>query len=153
MSVFKTSIAIILFGLMSCNDENLKTEITSIKAISEIPSASGLEIIGDQVFLIGDNSPLLFKLNLDFKLLDEIELHQEFAQKFDIIPKPIKPNFEAVTSYAEKGKIKLMIFGSGSLRKSRDQLIIVEPETREVHQYSLPASYQNCKLTGRRFKY
>jgi hypothetical protein len=148
MSTFKASIAIMLFGLMSCNDKNLNTEITGIKVIDQIPSASGLEMIEDQIFIIGDNSPWLFKLNPSFEILDKIELHQEFAQKFDVIPKPVKPDFEALTSYVEKGKTRLMIFGSGSLRETRDQLIIVDPQTRETHQYSLTALYLHLIKTA-----
>ena len=148
MRAFKASIAGMLFALMSCNDKNLNSEITSIKTIDQIPSASGLEIIKDQIFIVGDNSPWLFKLNSDFEIMDKIELHREFAQKFNIIPKPVKPDFEALTSYTESGKTRLMIFGSGSLREVRDQLIIVDPQTHETNQYSLTALYLHLIKTA-----
>jgi len=148
MASYRISLAIIFFGLIGCNHKNLHTEITSIKEINQIPSASGIEIIEDQIFIIGDNSPWLFELNPDFEIVDKIALHKEFYRKFDIIPKPIKPDFEALTSYKEKDKTKLMIFGSGSLRKTRDQLIIVEPVTRKTNQYSLTELYQHLIKTA-----
>ncbi len=142
MSNFKICLTIVLFGLISCKDKDLTAEITSVKNIDIIPSASGIEVIDNQIFIIGDNSPWLFKLDTNLKLLDKIELHQQFSRKFNIIPKPIKPDYEALNRFRDGNKIKLMVFCSGSIRQTRDQLIIIDPATGQTRPYSLTGLYQ-----------
>ncbi|MGV3641937.1 MAG: DUF6929 family protein, partial [Adhaeribacter sp.] len=81
----------------------------------QIPSGSGLELAAGKLYLIGDDSPLLY-------VLDPASLRQTgcirlFASKdFDSgrIPKMRKPDLECLTQLQINGVNSLVAFGSGS---------------------------------------
>lgn len=76
-----------------------------------IGSASGLLFQNNALYLISDNSNVLYQYNVNSKNLDKIELTE--TAPLENIPKKDKPDFEAITMH--KGDFYL--FGSGSTPK------------------------------------
>lgn len=80
-----------------------------------IPSGSGLEIIKDKIYIIGDDSPYLYLLNhQDYKTVAQVSLFKTKLFFTGRIPKAFKPDLECLTQVNYKGKTFLLAFGSGS---------------------------------------
>lgn len=93
-----------------------------------IGSASGLLYRNDSLYIISDNSNVLYEYNIENRKLDKTELVENSnIIIIENIPKPDKPDFEAVT---EKDG-DLYLFGSGSTEK-RNSIAVVSMATKEV---------------------
>ena len=76
-----------------------------------IGSASGLLFNGGSLFIISDNSNVLYEYNIKQKKLDKIPLlTTDASTPEENIPKKDKPDFEAITASGDD----LFLFGSGS---------------------------------------
>jgi len=96
--------------------------ILSENVIPDLPSASGVEIIGPTAYIIGDDSPYLYRL--DAATLTPLEPVRLFDTKhFDDgrISKKRKPDLECMVALTwPDGRAGLMLLGSGS-RPTRDR--------------------------------
>lgn len=89
-----------------------------------VGSASGLIYDQSALNIISDNSSYLYEYELKSASLKRHPLLENPAEN---IPKKIKPDFEAITSYADT----LYLFGSGSTA-NRNKMIKVNAKTKEV---------------------
>ncbi|MFC6997274.1 DUF6929 family protein [Rufibacter roseus] len=94
-----------------------KAVIQEKMTLEGIPSASGIEKIGNRYYVIGDDSPYLFTLDEEFKIVNKTTLTATTSMSQGRIPKPMKPDFEAITSLELEGQHFLFIIGSGSTEK------------------------------------
>ena len=99
-----------------------------------IGSASGLIFKNDTLYIISDNSNILYEYSIKNIALTQIPLTNNPPQQN--IQKAKKPDFEAITSYNDT----LYIFGSGST-PNRNKLIVVPENDKsnfsEVDLFSL----------------
>ncbi|ALI98453.1 hypothetical protein DC20_04985 [Rufibacter tibetensis] len=94
-----------------------------------IPSASGIERVGDQYYVIGDDSPYLFTLDKNFKVVNKVQLFEASSVVEGRIPKPVKPDLEAITLVTlEGGQPCLLIVGSGATQPRNTGFLV--PVTR-----------------------
>lgn len=91
-----------------------------------IGSASGLVFKDHSLFIISDNSSLLYQYEIGSRKLSTVPLFETDKEKVNI-PKPLKPDFEAIASSGDS----LFIFGSGST-SNRNQLIQINPQKKET---------------------
>lgn len=103
-------------------------KILSQQVLESVYSASGITPFDSGYLVVGDNSPHLFELqenltNLRFHPIPEWEVFQN-----EVIPKPIKPDFEAIETVSVNGKDEIWIFGSGSLSPTRDHMLRIWKE-------------------------
>lgn len=89
-----------------------------------IGSASGLIFQNNSLFLISDNSNMLYEYRINEKKLDKIQL--TVSSPSENIPKKDKPDFEAI---AAKGD-EVYLFGSGSTGK-RNAMVPVNTKTKK----------------------
>ena len=128
----------ILMTLMSCVSDDLRINITNIKTINEVPSASGIFKFQDKNYLIGDDSPYLFELNSDLNLISKTEIFSTENLKGVTIAKDIKPDLEALDL---NSKNELIAFGSGSKSPQRDvfsKIVLgdsIQVETRNITRF------------------
>ncbi len=110
--------------------------------LKEIPSASGIEKINHQFYVIGDDSPHLFILNEnDFSIKEKINLL--LNNSVFRIPKKEKKDVEAIC-FVEKEQ-KILIFGSGS-NENRNGLFIVDIiEQHYVENLDISPFYNQLK--------
>lgn len=93
-----------------------------------IGSASGLFFNGNSLFLISDNSHVLYEYRMEEKKLNKISLvPYEHKGAIENVAKAEKPDLEAI---AEKDG-DLYLFGSGSTEK-RNSIVPVNMATKEV---------------------
>ncbi|WP_181308634.1 hypothetical protein [Rufibacter sp. XAAS-G3-1] len=108
-----------LFAASCQSDKESSTQPTAVirqKMVLEgIPSASGIERVGNQYYVIGDDSPYLFTLDEKFKVVAKTLLFEGSTVVDGRIPKPVKPDLEAITQLTiEGGQPYLFIVGSGA---------------------------------------
>jgi hypothetical protein len=118
-------------GCQSDTESSTKpTAIIRQKIVLEgIPSASGIERVGQQYYVIGDDSPYLFTLDESFKVVHKTPLFQANSVVNGRIPKPVKPDLEAITQITlEGGQPSLLIVGSGATEPRNTGFLI--PLTR-----------------------
>lgn len=120
-------------------------EILKRFELSQVPSASGVEVFKDFYYLVGDNSPWLFKLDDQYTVLEKILIAKE--QTAEIIEKKLKPDFEAMTLVKYQKTDEILIFGSGSKAELRDGLVRVRilNNKHEVLHYSLTKLYSKIR--------
>lgn len=94
-----------------------------------IGSASGLILNGTNLYLISDNSHILYDYSLTDKKLDKINIApQGYTGPLENVPKKEKADYEALTSFGEE----LYLFGSGSTQK-RNTILHVDGQSKKVH--------------------
>lgn len=93
-----------------------------------IGSASGLVFTNGSLFLISDNSHMIYEYNMDKKQLSKTPLvAADYTGSLENIPKKDKPDYEAI---AAKGD-DLYLFGSGST-ENRNSIGHIKSKTKEV---------------------
>ena len=117
------------------------------RKILGIPSASGVSVIGSSIYVIGDNSPWLYKLSSDYTITDKIQLNPETDLPNGVYAKKDKPDFEALATVKTEGTWKLLAFGSGSKSPQRDVLVVVDPEDlSKLKSYSMIGFYNQLRF-------
>lgn len=120
------------------------------RKILDIPSASGISVIGPTIYVIGDNSPWLYKLNREFTITDKIQLNPGVDLPDGLYAKKDKPDFEAIATVKTGDIWKILIFGSGSKSPQRDVLVVVDPEDLPtLKSYSLTGFYKHLKTSAK----
>ena len=111
--------------------------------LSEVPSASGLEHIGDDYYVIGDNAPWVFVLDRSFHMTSKFSLGTYSSTEGEVMSKSAKHDFEAMTEMKWNGDDYLFIFGSGSKQPYRFEGKLIDLANIEVVQtYSLQKFYE-----------
>ncbi|MDQ3292376.1 MAG: hypothetical protein M3Q05_13895 [Bacteroidota bacterium] len=97
------------------NSSAMQVTFVRQKLLSNLPSASGLEVIGDKLYIIGDDSPLLYQLQANtWELTQTYPLLETEHFATGRIPKSLKPDLECLTSFIFNDITYLLAFGSGS---------------------------------------
>ena len=129
----------------------MKIEITNKISLDNLPSASGLEIINENLYIVGDDSPFLYLLDFNFKQIDRIQLFSTNDFSNGRMPKHLKPDLEFLTKLEIENKKYLFTGGSGSA-KGRDKGFLIELNSYKVTEVSLSGIYNslknNQKITG-----
>lgn len=109
--------------------------------LPDVSSGSGLAIVDDKIFIVGDDSPFLYELDRQWALTHK-HLLLEGLPETERIPKAIKPDFECMAEEKTEQGTLLWMFGSGSKSPERDLLIIYDPaKPGNLRQYNLTALY------------
>ena len=142
---------VLLFTNIRCMSD-LSTPLLHVSKIIDLPnlpSGSGMSILGDQIYVVGDDSPYLFLLSADYQLQHRQLILKQFAS-LERIPKPEKPDYESMAVADWQGHPCLLIFGSGSKSPQRDSLVIVPIQQRDQSQtFSLSPLYDAiCRQEG-----
>ncbi len=125
----------------------MKFELKAHRELSNIPSASGIELTGKDMYVIGDDSPWLFKLNENFEITDKIRLFPKRQFSDSIIKKMEKPDLEAIAKGNEAGSI-LYAFGSGSKSPERDLMVEINLSAKTSVEYSLKGFYSHIRAVA-----
>ncbi len=101
-----------------------KFQLSLLFKIIGLGSASGLLFQNNTILAIGDNSSYLYEYQTETSHLQRHPLAENAQEN---IPKTFKPDFEAITQYADS----IYIFGSGST-ENRNFMVQVDNKTKEV---------------------
>ena len=123
----------------------VKAKILRSIFLPNIPSASGIEIINDEIYIIGDDSQFLFHIDKDGNVIDKLPLTNNAT---DIrIAKSDKPDYEAISFVNINNEDFLLVIGSGSLQIKRENAKLINLNTKEIHSIVLSEIYTLFKNT------
>ena len=110
-----------------------------------IGSASGLVYKDNSLFIISDNASVLYEYNIESKKLDQHKLLENTPEiPTENIPKKIKPDFEAITSFGED----CYIFGSGSTENRQKMVHFDSSQKQKIAETDVSALYQVMQSFG-----
>ncbi|GAA4346412.1 hypothetical protein GCM10023185_00810 [Hymenobacter saemangeumensis] len=120
----------------------MKATILSETRLPDLPSASGIEIIGPTAYVIGDDSPLLYLLDAaTLAPLARITLFETKEFGGGRIPKASKPDLEALLALTwPDGRAGVLALGSGST-PAREVGWFVPVSGAAPHKVSLAGLY------------
>lgn len=106
-----------------------------------IPAVSGLEIYGDKLLMISDNTEGLSICDLTGNLIETIALEKE-KSPIQIIEKKHKSDYEACTIISKEDDDYLLLVGSGSKKENRNKAkLIFLTDNFKVKHYDLGEFY------------
>lgn len=106
-----------------------KFQLELLFHIIGIGSASGLLLNGTSLFLISDNSHMLYEYKLADKKLEKISIApQGYTGPLENVPKKEKADFESITAMGDE----LYLFGSGSTDK-RNTILHIDSQSKKVY--------------------
>lgn len=99
--------------------------------LTTIPSASAVEVINGNIYIVGDDSSFLYVLKYDLTILTEVPLYKAKAEDLvgNRILKKKKADLECITKLTINGYPHLLILGSGSKSPRRDVAFLVKLPT------------------------
>lgn len=109
-------------------------KIISHKTIKQIPSASGMEMLNNSIYVCGDDSDFLFQISEEGEVLNKFPLIENTRE--GRVAKLHKYDFEAMVSHQNE----IWLFGSGSL-ENRKMLLIFNTDTKQSSLHSLQEFY------------
>lgn len=120
--IYTLRILILSFILLTACDSgnNMDVKIVDRMFLDQIPSASGIELIDDKFYIIGDNLPWLFEMQKDYNVINKYIISSLDPLVDNVIPKAFKLDFEAMTKMDWDGNQAIFIFGSGSKSPQRN---------------------------------
>lgn len=99
--------------------------------LTTIPSASAVEVVNGNIYIVGDDSSFLYVLKYDLSILEKVPLYE--AKDKDIfenrILKKKKADLECIAKFNINGYAHLLILGSGSKSPRRDVAYLVKLPT------------------------
>ena len=95
----------------------MQATIRSETALPNLPSASGIEVVDDTAYVIGDDAPYLYQLDAKhLTATGRIQLLPPTEMVNGRLPKPTKPDLECLAHLVWPGQGPgLLLLGSGSL--------------------------------------
>ncbi|MES2799325.1 MAG: hypothetical protein V4638_04860 [Bacteroidota bacterium] len=123
-------------------------EITRLFPLTEVPSASGIEKVGENFWLIGDNSPNIFWCDEHFTTFQKAQLYDYDDLENGVIPKKKKRDLEAMFSIEMDGDSHIFIFGSGSKEKRMKGFFFSVNDSNKIQQFDLENLYHLLMKEG-----
>lgn len=121
----------------------MNVTVTDTIKLQNVPSGSGIIKSGDVYYIVGDDSPFLFCLNNDFKIISKIHLLDNHCFSERRIQKSEKSDFETLELIDQN---EIVIFGSGSKTPQRDIFIrILLNDSLQIEKYHLTDFYNNLR--------
>ncbi|WP_040398372.1 DUF6929 family protein [Cesiribacter andamanensis] len=113
------------------------------KLLPAVSSGSGLALVSDSLYLVGDDAPYLYRLTADWELQERVLLFPAYEDS-SRIPKQAKPDLESLFTLGEGPSAVLYALGSGSLSPQRDVLLQIPLQAPgQFRQYSLTPFYNH----------
>lgn len=134
---------VILLFMASC-DNNTRF-LQSVQQYKDYPSASAIEFHNNHFYIVGDDAPSVLVLDSSLQEVDTIPLYDTAIKR---IPKPVKPDLEAVTIVYKNKKPYLLAIGSGSLTPYRNTAELIDPASKEHTTIDLSLFYERLKASG-----
>lgn len=115
--------------LFSCTTQKERAiEIESFRNLTEIPSASGVQFIDNEIWMVGDDSPFLYQFDSNLKLLNKYKISSIENKMGKRVDKFEKADYESIAGIGDS----LFILGSGSVEGSRDTMVIFNMKQEKV---------------------
>ena len=108
----------------------------------KVPAVSGLEVYGDRLLMISDNTEGLSVCDLSGKLLETIVLEKE-ASPTQLKEKKHKSDYEACTILSIENNDYLLLVGSGSKKENRNKAKLISlTDNYKLQNFDLNEFYE-----------
>lgn len=111
-----------------------------------IPSASGLAFYKEHYYIVGDDATRLFILHADLTPANQLLIPGSDPAATGRIPKPVKKDWESLSTIQTNGRTALLALGSGSLSPHREAALLFFPDTQSMEIKDLRSFYR--QLSG-----
>lgn len=118
----------------------MKLQIIKKLKLDGIPSASGIDIFDNKLYIIGDDSPYLYTLDEEYKLIEKTEIFKTEHFSTGRIPKKLKEDLECSTIINYENNNYLLISGSGS-QDNRNNAYLIDLTTKETKKFQMKLIY------------
>lgn len=119
--------------LIGCRNPSAKITLNKDVELVSVSSASACEQIGNSIFIVGDDSPYLYRFDLSFGNIDSMLIYPAKYSKIKRIDKEKKHDYESMTSVHWNGQEALFILGSGSKIARQNGLIYLLNDNKIIH--------------------
>lgn len=124
---------------------SLQATMLTSKEYTDIPSASGIEKVGNRYYMLGDDSPYLYQLDSQFKLTKKYTLFDAGPAKAGRIAKATKPDLESICQFTYGRDTLLVLLGSGSSSARNKGFLVNASEKHQVTPLDLSLLYTFLK--------
>ena len=125
----------------------MKVICTHEQDLAGIPSASAIELAGENLIIFGDDARSLYVLNRARQLAQVVPL-PGISPGQSRIPKSEKPDIESAFTYSSPGETHVIALGSGSSGSARDGGLHVRIDAQgaiRIDVLALGALYNNLR--------
>lgn len=139
-----TLLVILLVAVACKSKSDMTISIDKQLPLLDIPSASGIENDGDYLWVIGDNSPLIFKMNKEYHIQSKYTISNGLKTEHlgATISKDEKKDFEAMTLIDWEGEKCIFLFGSGSKSPQRNDGLLISLQGGVLETFDLTEFYK-----------
>ena len=102
------------------------------KHLTNLPSASAVKLLDGSVYIIGDDSPFLYKLDSSFAIISKTLITGNDSMPNGRVPKAIKADFESMAVFQDKKEFYLLVLSSGSKEITRDTIHLISLKENRV---------------------
>ncbi|WP_276498897.1 DUF6929 family protein [Pontibacter litorisediminis] len=152
-----------LLLLQACKSEPPQTSVTTNQAAAhmkelkliattsrqvfyeQLPSASGLEYVEGVFYVLGDDSPFLYQLDKDYKLVGRYPLFDTTGVINGRIPKDVKPDLESMGTFTYGRDAMLLLMGSGASKARNKGYLVNLTDDMQVQELDLSRFYTFLK--------
>ncbi|WP_434356632.1 hypothetical protein NF212_13965 [Parasalinivibrio latis] len=108
---------------------------------TKLSSGSAMTVNGDNLIVVGDDTPWLFTVNDDYQITGKNKIANYPVNKQGRVDHKIKPDFESMTSLKYEGKDYYLVLGSGSKKELREHAFLISQNGKVENEYSLGKLY------------
>lgn len=139
-----TLLVVLLVAVACKSKSDMTITIDKQLPLLDIPSASGIENDGEYLWVIGDNSPFIFKMNKEYYIQSKYTISNGLntEQLEPTISKDEKKDFEAMTLIDWEGEKCIFLFGSGSKSPQRNDGLLISLKGDVLETYDLSTFYE-----------
>jgi hypothetical protein len=124
--------------------------ILSETTLPQLPSASGVEIVGATAYVVSDDAPLLYVLDAaTLAPVSQIQLFESNEFSTGRIPKAAKPDLESMAAVISPGGAAgLLLCGSGALPNRETGYFVGVPGASTTPEVTVPRFVQRLDLSA-----
>jgi len=131
--------------MISCQHHEEPLKIDSFKNMTEIPSASGVVVVNNEIWMVGDDSPYLFQFDMNLDLIQKYKISAADSMFNNRVVKSEKADFESLAVF----KNDLLILSSGSKVNFRDSIFIFNLEKSQlIRKFNIRTLYNQFLNIG-----
>ncbi|MEJ8803217.1 DUF6929 family protein [Pontibacter sp. H249] len=123
----------------------LEAAIVKNQPLKQIPSASGMEYVEGNYYVLGDDSPYLYQLDAQYKPVKQYTLFDSSGFKNGRIPKSDKPDLESMAHFTYGRDNILLLLGSGASTARNKGYLVNLSDKMQVQEVDFTRFYTFLK--------
>lgn len=123
----------------------LTATVQQSRLYQQLPSASGIELVGNNYYVVGDDSPFLYQLDEQYNLMQRHVLFDTTDFATGRIPKSLKPDLEGMAHFTYGRDEMLLLLGSGASAVRNRAFLVNMTDGMTVREIDLTRLYTFLK--------